>query len=62
LEKGQLRQPHWPHRRIAYSQDRVDRLRRRYAAFLETHGYKPWKFYKRRDRWMPLPPDIARRG
>ena len=52
----------WPHRTISYSQARVDRLRRRYREFYETHGYKPWKFYKRRDRWMPLPPDFARRG
>lgn len=52
----------WPHRTIAYSQARVDRLRRRYETFMAAHGYKPWKFYKRRDRWSPLPPDVARHG
>jgi hypothetical protein len=52
----------WPHRRIASSDARADRLRRRYRAFRETHGYKPWRFYRRRDRWMPLPPEFARQG
>jgi hypothetical protein len=52
----------WPHRTISYSQARVDRLRRRYREFYETRGYKPWKFYRRRDRWMELPPEFARRG
>ena len=52
----------WPHRRISYSQPRVDRMRRRYEAFYEAHGYKPWKYYRRRDRWTALPPDYARRG
>ena len=37
----------WPHRRIAFSADRrADRLRRKYRAFREAHGYKPWKFYR----------------
>ena len=52
----------WPHRRIAYSQPRVDQLRRRYEAFYQAHGYKPWKYYKRRDRWTALPPEYAKRG
>ena len=52
----------WPHRRIAYSQPRVDRLRRRYEAFYQAHGYKPWKYYQRRDRWTALPPEYAGRG
>jgi hypothetical protein len=52
----------WPHRPIAYSQARVDRLRRRYKAFRDAYGYKPWKYYRRRDRWTPLPPEFARRG
>jgi hypothetical protein len=52
----------WPHRRIRYSQPRVDRMRRRYEAFYEAHGYKPWKYYRRRERWTPLPPEYARRG
>jgi hypothetical protein len=52
----------WPHRRIEYSQARVDRLRRRYRRFLETKGYKPWKFYARRERWTPLPDEFRWRG
>jgi hypothetical protein len=52
----------WPHRTIASSNARIDRLRRRYRAFLETHGYKPWKFYEGRDKWMPLPREFADRG
>jgi hypothetical protein len=52
----------WPHRPIASSDARTDRMRRRYAAFRETHGYKPWRYYSGRDRWSPLPPEFARRG
>ena len=52
----------WPHRRIAFDPTRVEWLRARYRAFLESRGYKPWRFYKRRERWMPLPPEFARRG
>jgi hypothetical protein len=52
----------WPHRPLVYSAERVERLRRRYAAFREAHGFKPWKYYRGRDRWMPLPPEFSRRG
>ena len=52
----------WPHRRIATSDARTDRLRRRYRAFRETHGYKPWKYYRGRDRWTELPAEFRRRG
>jgi len=52
----------WPHRRIRTSDQRMDALRRRYRAFREEHGYKPWKYYKGRERWMPLPPEFRRRG
>ena len=52
----------WPHRAIRTSDERMDALRRRYRAFREEHGYKPWKYYKRRDRWMPLPPEFKDRG
>jgi hypothetical protein len=45
----------WPHRRISYSQDRVDRLRARYRRFYETHQHKPWRYYTRRERWTDLP-------
>jgi hypothetical protein len=52
----------WPHRRIASSNVRIDALRKRYAAFRAAHGYKPWKYYKRRERWTPLPPEFSSRG
>jgi hypothetical protein len=52
----------WPHRRIASSNRRVDRLRRRYRAFRDAHGYKPWKYYRGRDRWTALPPEFRTRG
>ncbi|MSO45528.1 MAG: hypothetical protein EXQ59_02005 [Acidobacteria bacterium] len=51
-----------PHRRLAYSARRTEALRRRYAAFREAHGYKPWKYYKGKDRWTPMPPEFAARG
>ena len=41
----------WPHRRIASSDRKADAMRRRYRAFREAHGYKPWKYYKGRERW-----------
>src|SRR5688572_7877015 len=52
----------WPHRRITYSKPRVNRLRRRYRAFRKARGYKPWNYYKRRDRWTELPPEFRYRG
>jgi hypothetical protein len=52
----------WPHRRIATSDERADRLRRRYRAFREAHGYKPWKYYGGRGRWTELPEEFRGRG
>jgi hypothetical protein len=52
----------WPHRRIKSSDIRAARLRRRYREFREAHGYKPWKFYERRERWTGLPPEFRFRG
>jgi len=52
----------WPHRRIASSDRRAERLRRRYRAFRQAHGYKPWKYYRGRDRWTALPPEFRYRG
>jgi hypothetical protein len=52
----------WPHRRIASSDRRTERLRRRYRAFRDAHGYKPWKFYGRRERWTALPREFRGRG
>ncbi len=52
----------WPHRPIQSSDARADAMRRRYRAFREAHGYKPWKYYTGRERWMPLPPEFRERG
>lgn len=52
----------WPHRRLIPSPETIDRMRRRYVAFRERHGYKPWKYYKGRERWTDLPPEFRGRG
>jgi hypothetical protein len=52
----------WPHRAIRSSDRRIDALRRRYRAFVETHPYKPWKFYRGREKWTPLPEQFRNRG
>jgi hypothetical protein len=52
----------WPHRRLVPSPEKIAAMRRRYRRFREAHGYKPWKYYKGRDRWTPLPLEYARRG
>lgn len=52
----------WPHRTIRSSDRRVDALRRRYRSFVEENGYKPWKFYRGRERWTELPAEFRRRG
>ena len=52
----------WPHRRIKTSDRRTNALRRRYRAFREAHGYKPWKYYQGRERWTALPPEFRDRG
>ena len=52
----------WPHRRIRSSDRRIAALRRRYRAFIEEHGYKPWKFYQGREKWTALPPEFRDRG
>jgi hypothetical protein len=44
-----------PHRSIRSSDERIDRLRRQYRAFRAQHGDRKPLFYKRRDRWTPLP-------
>jgi hypothetical protein len=52
----------WPHRPITSSDSRAERLRRRYRAFRERYGYKPWKYYKGRDRWTELPAEFRGKG
>ena len=52
----------WPHRRLVPSPRKIDAMRRRYRRFIDEHGFKPWKYYKGRERWAPLPPEFAHRG
>ena len=52
----------WPHRRLIPSREKIAAMRRRYRRFREAHGYKPWKYYRGRERWTPLPQEFARRG
>jgi hypothetical protein len=52
----------WPHRPLIPSPLRIAAMRKRYAAFRETHGFKPWKYYRGRERWTGLPPEFRRRG
>ena len=48
----------WPHRPIA-SSDRLFRIRhRRYREFVRANGYKPWKYFKGRERWTELPAEF----
>ena len=52
----------WPHRRIQ-SSDRLFRIRhKRYKDFILKNGYKPWKYFKGRERWTELPPEFRTRG
>src|SRR3954470_14195378 len=44
-----------PHRPIASSDARIDRLRRKYIAFRARHGHKPL-YYRQRHQWSALPP------
>ena len=52
----------WPHRRLVPSRQKIDAMRTRYRRFREAYGYKPWKYYRGRERWTPLPPEFAARG
>lgn len=52
----------WPHRTIRSSDRRAEALRRRYRRFREEYGYKPWGYYRGRERWTALPAEFARRG
>jgi hypothetical protein len=52
----------WPHRPIKLSARKTAAMRRRYIAFRAAHGYKPWRYYRGRERWSPLPPEFRHRG
>jgi hypothetical protein len=48
----------WPHRRIRTSDRRYRALHARYVAHRERYGTKPWRYYRGRERWLPLPPEF----
>lgn len=45
----------YPHRRIASSDRRIDRLRARYRTFKERYPDRKPLFYRGRDRWTEIP-------
>ncbi len=49
-----------PHRPIRYSQARVDRLRRKYVAYLQAHDGRKPIYYDRR-AWTPIPKMFLRK-
>ncbi|NOT45698.1 MAG: hypothetical protein HOP14_13935 [Acidobacteria bacterium] len=51
-----------PHRPIRYSAARLARLRAEYAARRAQLGAKPWRHYRGRERWAPLPAEFRHRG
>ena len=48
----------WPHRKIKTSDQRFRALRKRYVAFRARYGRKPWRYYRGRERWLPLPTEF----
>lgn len=50
----------WPHRPLRTADHVIDAMRRRYVAFRDANGYKPWRYYRGRDRWTPLPAEFRR--
>lgn len=49
----------WPHRRIKSSNRRFAELRARYRAFREQYPDRKPVYYRRRDRWTPLPREFS---
>ena len=52
----------WPHRRLKTADATIAAMRRRYVAFRTEHGHKPWRYYKGRERWTPLPEEYRSKG
>jgi hypothetical protein len=48
----------WPHRKIKTSDQRFRALRKRYVAFRERYRRKPWRYYRGRERWLPVPAEF----
>ena len=49
-----------PHRTIASSDARIDRLRARYVAHMKRTGNRKPIYYRGRDRWTPIPAEFTR--
>jgi hypothetical protein len=47
----------YPHRAIASSRERIDRLRRQYVEYRKTYDRKPL-YYRGRERWTPIPKEF----
>lgn len=45
----------WPHNPIVSSDSRIAAMRRRYREYRAAHDDKPWKYFKGRESWTPLP-------
>ncbi len=50
-----------PHRALHTSDRRIDKLRARYVAYRNEFQRKP-VYYRRRDRWSPLPAEFREQG
>ena len=48
----------WPHRKIKTSNAKYRALLKRYIAYRERYGRKPWRYYTGRETWMPLPTEF----
>jgi hypothetical protein len=50
----------YPHRDIVSSDARIDRLRARYVEHMRRHDNRKPVYYRRRDRWTPIPRAFVR--
>lgn len=50
----------WPHRKIRTSTKQYRALKSYYVRYRARHGAKPWRHYKGRERWLPLPDEFHR--
>jgi len=48
----------WPHTRIKTSDAAFRRMRARYVSHRERYQEKPWRYFKGRDKWLPVPPEF----
>jgi hypothetical protein len=49
----------YPHRTIASSDARIDRLRARYVDYMRRSGNRKPVYYRGRDRWTPIPREFT---